>query len=770
MLESIRIVRALDAVVPLRHHAIGLTRGTTAKESIMGWTDWFGKRPTAFQKTLQAAVAPGADVEALLRPHRDHRLRDRGDGQAVCQALEHFLRQQTPEARDALYALVGAFQNVDGRECPAFEVLQTDGIPLLCGLVDEALADSGRLDELAAQPFNHIMLALKVAAMYGTAEGTDVIVRAALRPLFPENYMWSVVLSQVREGHPQSQRLFAAFGDSLPQGFIAVALVDAANGALLDGMDIAHPFSSADGLDKLERWLRDTDKDSVSYAVVLDRAGLGFQVGSAWAPAKLGREGGLRWLARLCLDVNQSATAKHYLRELGREDAIPAEALDDAFQAKAQFAQWLAHPSELGRAPDEVEVVDSRELAWPPDGERRRLRLIKYRVRTSSVLEEDDVDVGLVGSVTFCLFSYKLAQRPPEDCYAIHAAWEMESAGLIRTMDVDPWSREYDAMLKQWTGDALEEVVVTRVAELSPELRCPQGLVAMATAQRAGAPGWVVLDGPRSAWYASAEMPADVHDGTVLKVHIGRALLGFSTQPNRASFLAPPRPAPDPQAVVEAYEALLQQAREGDATTQELLVGPSVFGKAFPMYVDACVTILGGPRGQQVVAAYEKLLAAATVADASLHGRDGRVFNTFTPVGDHWEDYVEALLELGRTTQVKDLVVRFEPFWQHNQGYGKLGAAAFKAGDLANAERLLNKLRMEYKDAHRSDTMSLLAEVWSQTGRLQEAKELLIHCMQRLQEEGETHSGRDRAMLETSFQRHRTTYLRLFPHDAAELG
>ena len=90
---------------------------------------------------------------------------------------------------------------------------------------------------------------------------------------------------------------------------------------------------------------------------------------------------------------------------------IPPESLDSDFRAKAEFSQWLAHPNELGRPPDLLEIVDRRDLAWPPDFERKTLWLIKYRLRGASGAINDDVGVGLVGSVTFSLPGAKLEQR-----------------------------------------------------------------------------------------------------------------------------------------------------------------------------------------------------------------------------------------------------------------------------------------------------------------------------------------------------------------------
>jgi hypothetical protein len=116
---------------------------------------------------------------------------------------------------------------------------------------------------------------------------------------------------------------------------------------------------------------------------------------------------------------------------------VPNETIQWDFQAKADLAAWLAHPSELGRQPDELEIVDSRELAWPPDGARRRMWLIKYIVRAGTALEEDKVGCGIAGRVTYGRFSNDLDQRPIEDVYTIHAFWDMEmNARLIDRWDI----------------------------------------------------------------------------------------------------------------------------------------------------------------------------------------------------------------------------------------------------------------------------------------------------------------------------------------------
>ncbi len=247
------------------------------------------------------------------------------------------------------------------------------------------------------------------------------------------------------KGQPERERLFKDLSEPLPDGFLAVCLLDCANAAQQEGAEFQHPFDSSSGKKLLERWLTNCDSEHFSFAVsaavalpsisaperdallalAFEHPSAYVQLEAAWAAWKMGRDAGIKWLARSCLDINLADRAKRYLTELGHEDAIPADAEDPTFQAKATFAQWLAHPNELGRPPDNLEIYDHRELQGPPDRETKEMWLLKYLIKDETGLKPDNIGVGLVGSVTFCLFTYQLEQRPPEDGYAIHCYSEM---------------------------------------------------------------------------------------------------------------------------------------------------------------------------------------------------------------------------------------------------------------------------------------------------------------------------------------------------------
>ena len=506
----------------------------------MDFQDSSGRTPLVL--ALKRGTQRGADLGNELRRLGDYKIKSKADAEAVCDVLEQLaIECQIAESKPSLHAIIALFQEVEGTECAAFPVMAERGVKILVQIVNDGLDTPPRHDPEV------VLFALKILAASGAPAGTDVILRAARKPLQPDAYMWSVILRAYTSGHPERRRLFTELSKSLPTDFLAISLLDSANSARSDGIEDPHPFDSAAGVRKLEEWLADKNEEHFTYAqsatlalphitngkrdallaLAFEHPSVDVQLQAARAAAMLGREAGIRWLARSCLDVNLSVRAQFFLSGLGHSNAIPSECQDASFRAKAKFADWLAHPNELGRPPDELEIVDHRELAWPPERTQKKLWLIRYRMHDAMAFKENRVGVGLVGSFTFCFFFYQLDQRPPEDVYAIHCYWEMKDLGLVAEVDVGENSREFDHMLRQCTYDNIAQATIVSVAELSQELDYPQRLVAVAKATCRGEPGWLIADGPRSLWYARSQMPQGTSDKTVLMIHVGRILLNL---------------------------------------------------------------------------------------------------------------------------------------------------------------------------------------------------------------------------------------------------
>jgi hypothetical protein len=538
--------------------------------------------------TLQLAIVrgkqPGGSLADELGKLDDYVISTRDDAQAVCSALADIpYAAETDKISSDLSKLADLFQNVKDPNTAGFRVLRTEGTAQLVRIFDASLKRTDA-DE------DDLLFVLKILAIYGTRDGADRIVTAARQPVKPDGYLWSAILRVLSSKHPQRDYVFQRLQNPFPEKFIAIALLDSANEAALAGESDDHPFNNEQGAAQLRQWLASTDKDHFSYAVsavvalpfvnerwrsdlfalAANHPDQNVGLEAAWAKAKSGDKSGVDELARLCLKVNLSKQAQRYLAELGEADAVPVEATNADFQAQAEFSQWLAHPNELGRPPDELKIVDRRTLTWPPEREPLPFWLIRYRLRDTTGLDVDDENCGLVGSTTWCFFSYDLHQRPPEDAYAIHCYWEMVGQDLI-TEDDDPDPKEYAALLGQWMGPKLESLQIVKVADLSPRLKYPQRLVALASARQDGREGWVVLDQSRSSWYDPADFPGDSPESTLLDLHVGRVLLGFTGPVNRARFLQPPARR-DPRSVVEAYERLLVESQTGDARRRKELL------------------------------------------------------------------------------------------------------------------------------------------------------------------------------------------------------
>jgi hypothetical protein len=731
------------------------------------------------QRAITRGLQPNGDLGKELSDLDDYTLSSREDAQAVCKALETLPSKQTnKDFSSPLHHLTDFFQDVENREVPAFEVLSKEGIPQLIRIFDAEVAQADTDDEKA----DDLLFLLKILAMYQTREGAEKVVEAAKRPLKPDDYTWHVVLKIFSKGHPHSEYLFKSLSDPLPEKFLAVSLVDSANTAAREDNLKRHPFDSEAGHKRLQSWIEGRNPDHFSYAhsaaatlpfianpardqlldLAMNHPDADVQIEAAWAAAKLGREVGFEVLVKFCKDVNHSDSAQRYLAELGREDLVSAEAKDPSFAAKAEFAQWLSHPSELGQPPDEIEIVDHRKLAWPPEREPKPFWLIRYRLRDKTGLAEDDVDCGLVGSMTWCFFSYNMDQRPPEDVYAIHCYWEMENDGSIDEEEVDAGS-EYAVMIRQWKGPRLVSPKVTMVAKISADLKTPATLVGVATAKLDGKEGWAVLDGPRSKWYPKDEQPKDSRDGTLLKIHVGRQLLGFRDEPDRKKYLAAQASPRDPRQIVEAYEKLLADGLNADAEQQG-----RVLSRHFNAYVDALVAVKGTPKSDAIVDVYGRYLKLAQGADASVREE---TFDSLGLLGEHLDEYVDALVSRGRTSEISGLITTLDPYWQNNLGYRRLGSAAFKAGEKDIAERYLSKLREDQEYFFRFEEMGLLADIWHVRGATDQARELLIDCMKKLLAEiKESKYPSDRTMFAKEFQNHRSTFLRLFPDKESDLS
>jgi len=494
---------------------------------------------------LEEGLARG-DLRTALLKLGEARIQSREAAQAISEALSLLRTGQTPEFVRQVQTLVRLVQNVASRECDAFAVLSQEAQPHLIRLLQELRALPGE----EATPT--ILAVARVLALYGTRAGADQVIELARSGVGAEHPAWAGIFNQFGQDHPETAHVLKALAETPPDGFLGVALLDAANRLRLEGSTLPHPFDSEPGRQRLLFWLEGKDHERHSYAHSA-AAALPFlgetgrdrllaaarrhpdqevRLEAAWAGAKVGRQDGWDQLVQHCLDRTTSRNARVYLEELGRSDLIPVAARDPGFQALAELSSWLAHPNELGRHPDEISLVDHRLLAWPPEKTPKPFWLIRYRTKPVGDEEEESVGCGLVGSVTFCLFSYELQNRPPEDAYAIHCYWEMEQEGLIEEEELGEDDQAGQKLLKQWKGPALQNARVVAVARLESALGVRNKQVGLATAQLDGRAVVIILDKERTDLRPASDGEEDL---LWLRIHVGRMLLGLPSAPPAAT-------------------------------------------------------------------------------------------------------------------------------------------------------------------------------------------------------------------------------------------
>jgi hypothetical protein len=404
-------------------------------------------RISKLRRALAKGMAPGGDVSQEIYEMGDYPLVDVEDCQAVAEAIDQWDRSRAsaePHEIDDLVALLGLLQDVESQE--AYDYVREQILPGLVETFQRESTASGNDEDLS-----EILFLLKILAIYQTEDGIACLIEAVRQGFACDEFLWEVIFQIIAdEDHPARVYVCEALAEPLPRGFAAIAYLDLANVLAREEAIQSHPFDTAEGLALLNTWL--TDPENFSYAhsaaaslpflrsperdalmaLAMEHVDPGVQMEAAWASARLGGDGGIKLLARFALEVPHAAAAIEYLRELGREDAVPESSRTADFQAAAEMSQWLAHPNEFGRPPQELAQVDTRELYWPPTNDRRQVWLFRYKYAPD---EEGEVHegLGMVGSVTFSLFGETTADQSPEDAYALHCCWELEVQDDPRT-------------------------------------------------------------------------------------------------------------------------------------------------------------------------------------------------------------------------------------------------------------------------------------------------------------------------------------------------
>src|SRR5436190_10921527 len=131
------------------------------------------------KKAIERGLVSGK-LEEELEDLGEITVKSRGDGEAICWGLEQLENRDHKFTRELAYRLAGLFQNVEGGDCAACDVLRERGIPELLKIYDRI--NGSREDEVG----DTLLRFLNIFGMYGTTEGRVMSVEEARQPVARE--------------------------------------------------------------------------------------------------------------------------------------------------------------------------------------------------------------------------------------------------------------------------------------------------------------------------------------------------------------------------------------------------------------------------------------------------------------------------------------------------------------------------------------------------------------------------------------------------------
>ncbi len=298
-----------------------------------------------------------------------------------------------------------------------------------------------KFDEVnVAEEKDHSLLMSLVGtlARYEHEAAVEKIIEMSKYPSDDLPFGWNGIFKCIEPGDDTFQPVIDWFAQHEVEGFASVVFLDWMNEHCLDGAAKEHLFDSAKGRSVLRKYITDEDPELYTYAGsavvalsfmedVEDLLELAQQhqsndvvIEANWALAKQGNAEAVKNLQMFCEDWRKAAKAATYLTELKLD--IPDSFNDTKHQAKAEMAEWLKHPSELTELPETLEVVDQREIYWPPVKKRILTSLLKWT-------HDGEEGIGMVGSTTFCLFGDTTCDKSVIQNYAQYCKWELATRG-----------------------------------------------------------------------------------------------------------------------------------------------------------------------------------------------------------------------------------------------------------------------------------------------------------------------------------------------------
>jgi hypothetical protein len=394
----------------------------------------------SFCRALDQWALGEGDLEQILARFNDHQITTPGEVQAVCRALDA-LHSNTDLIvaldKHPLALLTRYLRSPSNEEMRQRIILEV--LPLLRWYVTDALA---------SKPHNpqDVMKVLEVLALYHQKEDVSLIYKSILLPLGPQDPAWLSILATYRDQHPFLKPFVQALSKHPPSGRVGLTFLKLCDHLSTTKQYHPHGFNSEAGLAKLRSYLHPQSNRSPEFAVAAVQSAALLEENHRESllslanhhpnpsiiflanvtRASLGDHVQQQALVDRCKDMMRSYETQLKLQEIGMETLIPEEAKQPEFLALAKTAHWLVADSPLHRAPDRLQLLESRELFWLPRHKHLRLYAVKYEFDEPVGNLGIKDGIAIVGGLTHSLIGETNSAMELADIYGLHCCWELE--------------------------------------------------------------------------------------------------------------------------------------------------------------------------------------------------------------------------------------------------------------------------------------------------------------------------------------------------------
>ena len=248
-----------------------------------------------------------------------------------------------------------------------------------------------------------------------------------------------------------------------------------------------------------------------------------------WALASLGQESSGQQLIELAAEPISRLRVIQYARELDLIDEVDEQYTSDESIAESQLAMWLAHPSNMGLAPKELQLMDQRFLAWPGFDDPQSCFLFRY----SYELSQSRIDnIGISGPLCHA-FSMNLQHLANSDIYACFAGWHCTHEEIME-MGIPQARLQRPGLVERLTARLSSE----QIDELDFENMEPQFLglfmgaeALILNAKVNGQWGTLIVTRDTVDWFPADPENSPAKTELAYSIYKGRKLLGAFNQP-----------------------------------------------------------------------------------------------------------------------------------------------------------------------------------------------------------------------------------------------